>query len=109
GKLVRPRRQAPGTGEETYVYTLKGPAPYTFTFLMDGGYRLNLQPGDILTLYQGEFHIGDEETNEVKETPRLVVYTLSVPEPRTITVDLQGVGFNFGLSTPDGDDILPVY
>src|SRR5207253_3137462 len=72
GELVALRRdiEVESEGFSTLVYMLHGAGPYTLTFEMDGIYELTVSPGDALTLFKGNFYIGDAENSKVEDTTR---------------------------------------
>ncbi len=92
-------------GSSTLVYALRGAGPYTLTFEMDGIYELTVSRGDELTLFKGNFYIGDAETSKVEDRTRLVTYQLSVKAKQTISI--QVTTFIFFLRNPNGDLVPP--
>lgn len=107
--VVIPERRAAlnqSEGSQTVVYVLHGHGPYHLTFEMDGIYEVSLKKGDVLTLFQGTFFVGDAETVDAGKALRIVTYALNLKADQTITIDLRGAT-DFALTSPLGDLFQP--
>ncbi len=97
-------------GNYNQVYILKGKAPYSLSFRMDGVYQLSITEGDKLTLDKGNFFIGDAEVDEVKADlgVQIVIYQLKLKAGETITTRLYNEFFDeYDLFDANGNYITP--
>lgn len=105
GVTLLPRRATDSYANgQTLVYALRGSGPFALQFEMDGIYEATLSKGDALTLYKGNFFVGDAETETLVTTrTRLVTYTLKLTENQVITTSIDTY---YGVTLRDPGDNL---
>jgi len=103
GVKILPRRQTNNYQYgQSLVYLLRGSGPFRLQFEMDGIYEINLSKGDALTLYKGNFFVGDAETeNPGSDQTRLITYTVKLNENQVITTSIDTF---YGVALRDPND-----
>ncbi|MEP6986823.1 MAG: hypothetical protein ABI970_14550, partial [Chloroflexota bacterium] len=99
-------------GNYNQVYILKGKAPYSLSFQMDGIFQLSISQGDKLTLDKGSFYIGDAEVDQVKPElgVQIVTYQLKLKAGETITTQLyNNFYYEYNLFDPNGNLVDPKF